>query len=116
MTMDGADIRHVRRTGDEIVLDLVVPPDVPHFRGHFPGYPVLPGVVQIDWAMRLAALHLGLEQRAARNFKVKFSSTITPNAELRLTLRLERDKRRLSFVYRTADKVASSGQVVLEAL
>ncbi len=43
------------RVGDEWHLELDVLPDLAHFTGHFPRTPVLPGVVQVDWAQQLPA-------------------------------------------------------------
>src|SRR5690606_9799268 len=43
-----------RQEDDQWHLELGVPVDLAHFSGHFPQTPVLPGVVQIDWAISLA--------------------------------------------------------------
>jgi 3-hydroxymyristoyl/3-hydroxydecanoyl-(acyl carrier protein) dehydratase len=44
-------------SGASATYRLRVPPTLEHFRGHFPGFPILPGVVQLDWAVRFGRLH-----------------------------------------------------------
>jgi len=96
-----------------LVLDLT--PDMAVFAGHFPQRAVLPGVAQIDWAMGFAAAELGLSQRAARTFQVKFRRVIQPPARAELDLRLDRARQRLRFVYRLGGEISSQGSIVLDA-
>lgn len=98
---DGAD--------GAVELDLEIDPALVWFKGHFPGHPILPGVVQIDWAIAFAREHLGLDLPAARDFQIKFRATILPDDRVTLTLRHEAAKRRLGFQYRRGDEICSSG-------
>ncbi|MDR3439083.1 hypothetical protein [Telmatospirillum sp.] len=99
---------------DTVEFLLAVPADCPAFAGHFPGRPILPGVVQIDWVVRLAAEFLQSGTPAAQDFQVKFSHVVEPGAALHLTLRLDRQKNSLSFEYRNGTVIASSGRIALE--
>ena len=98
-----------------VTLDLDLPADLPCFRGHFPGFPVLAGVVQIDWVMQLGVAHLRCDQPSASDFRIKFKRVITPGNPLTLTLSHDAARRRLDFVYRTGVLVASQGHVMLTA-
>jgi 3-hydroxymyristoyl/3-hydroxydecanoyl-(acyl carrier protein) dehydratase len=100
-------------SADEVVLELALPADHPAFAGHFPGQPVLPGVVQTDWAIRLGALHLGTLCLAATDFQVKFRRLIEPGPGLELCLRHDRARRSLSFEYRSLGEIASTGRIKL---
>jgi 3-hydroxymyristoyl/3-hydroxydecanoyl-(acyl carrier protein) dehydratase len=100
---------------DEVVLDIAISPHLEAFCGHFPNNPILPGVVQIDWAVRFAVLHLGIMEPAARDFQVKFRNIIRPDAPLSLTLKVDHSKNRLSFIYQSGADVMSSGQLKLGA-
>jgi 3-hydroxymyristoyl/3-hydroxydecanoyl-(acyl carrier protein) dehydratase len=100
---------------DRAVCTIGVPTDLKAFRGHFPVHPILPGVVQIDWVVRLAGLHLGIDALSARDFQVKFRNIIRPGAPLSLILQIDRTKNRLSFTYQSGEVVMSSGQIKLEA-
>ncbi len=102
------------QTDGRIVLALALREDHPAFAGHFPGQPILPGVVQLDWAIRLGAEHFNLGLRAATDFQVKYRRIIQPQAALSLTLQLDRAKGSLAFTYRAGDEVASSGRIKLE--
>jgi len=102
----------VARHGGEdgsVELDLEIDPALVWFQGHFPGHPILPGVVQIDWAIAFARDHLGLDLPAARDFQIKFRATILPGDRVTLILRHEAAKRRLGFQYRRGDEICSSG-------
>ncbi len=92
-----------------IILTLELAPTHEAFNGHFPHNPILPGVVQIDWAVRLAALHLGLQNIHTQNFQVKFKNIIRPALPLALTLQFDANKNQLSFAYHSGDDLMSSG-------
>ena len=51
----GADASGERRP---LVFEGEVPLDLVHFGGHFARFPLVPGVVEIDWIMGLARRHL----------------------------------------------------------
>ena len=110
------EILSVDRPNDgRVMLHIALPPDSPAFAGHFPGRPILAGVIQIDWALRLAGTHLEIVQPAARDFQVKFRRTIGPDVPLVLALDLDAMKRHFSFEYRIDDDLATVGKIKLEA-
>jgi hypothetical protein len=76
--------------------------------------PVLAGVIQLDWALQLARLHLGVRQRTATDFQVRCSRLIVPERALLLELRLNRARHRLEFAYWLDGERASAGNVRLE--
>ncbi|KAB2840154.1 MAG: AMP-binding protein, partial [Burkholderiales bacterium] len=45
-----------RREGETLVLQLRVAPELDFFAGHFPSQPILPGVMQVHWAIHFARL------------------------------------------------------------
>lgn len=98
---------------DAVTYKLSVPGDLDVFRGHFPGRPILPGVVQVDWAARLAARRWTVPS-VARDFQVKFRNVISPGAKVTLALRLDRPKGRVHFEYRVGEQIMSSGRIVVE--
>ncbi|QVM91772.1 AMP-binding protein [Pseudomonas entomophila] len=101
--------------GEELHLRLAIPLDLACFPGHFPQTPVLPGVVQIDWAIALAASHLRLARRFAGMEVLKFQQLVRPGDELLLTLRFDTARGKLYFAYTCAGQPCSSGRIVLEA-
>lgn len=60
----------------------------PFFKGHFPGRPVVPGVMLIDKAVASARELLGREAVLESAAKVKFSKPVLPDETV--VLRLER--------------------------
>ena len=112
-----AIVRDARPVDGGVDLDLWLPTDHLCFKGHFPGVPILPGAVQIDWAVRLADQYLAAGIGAACRFQVKFKQPIRPGGVVTLALRLSAEKQALSFDYRSGGRgggeVHSTGRIAL---
>jgi len=104
------EIESSRASGSSVTYQLRVPPALEHFKGHFPGFPILPGIVQLDWAVRLGRLHFhGLEESSGvDNFKCQ--ALVFPGAGL--TLELRREPTSLHFRYYDAQRTYSSGKIL----
>ena len=65
---------------------LVVPPgEHPIFAGHFPGYPVLPGVIILGWMTAATERFLGQELDGPRRLhNVKFALPLLPGQEVEI--------------------------------
>jgi 3-hydroxymyristoyl/3-hydroxydecanoyl-(acyl carrier protein) dehydratase len=101
---------------DHWQIELRVPLDLAHFSGHFPRTPVLPGVVQIEWAMNLAReLIDDLPPRFGGMEVLKFQQLARPGDHLELSLRFDHARGKLYFAYHNAGKPCSSGRILLGA-
>lgn len=96
-------------------LQLAVPPDLAYFSGHFPKAPVLPGVVQVEWAMSLGRQLMNLPEKFAGMEVLKFQQLVRPGDEIQLHLRFDATRGKLYFAYRNATATCSSGRILLEA-
>lgn len=101
-----------QRDGDECTLHLHIPDDLAYFPGHFPQAPVLPGVVQIAWALQLAASRLGTLPQCRELEALKFQRLLRPGDRVALALRHDRARGKLHFAYRQGDVAYSSGRLV----
>lgn len=104
------DILAERAGADGVEIDLRVPPDLAYFEGHFPGLPILPGVVQVDWSVKLARERFALAGEFAAAENLKFLSIVRPGACPTLSLALSAG--RLAFSYRGPQGRISSGILV----
>ena len=59
-----------------------VPPDHPVFAGHFPGRPIVPGVMLLDAVLDAIATATGIALDACEISSVKFLSPAGPGEEL----------------------------------
>jgi 4-coumarate--CoA ligase (photoactive yellow protein activation family) len=94
--------------GDAVLLSLFIPANLYYFDGHFPGRPVLPGVVQTHWAVHYAREHWGDLGEFSDLEAVKFQQIVTANQALLLRLEYQRDKGKLYFSY-TSRSYTSTG-------
>lgn len=110
-----AEVIAIERTQGEVRINLRVPPDLVYFDGHFPDCPLLPGVVQVEWAILYGRKHFQLHTEFRKLSVLKFMRLIEPGAELALVLRNTQGSARLTFEYRERDRPCSSGTVEFAA-
>jgi 3-hydroxymyristoyl/3-hydroxydecanoyl-(acyl carrier protein) dehydratase len=97
-------------------LTLRLPLELVHFDGHFPQAPVLPGVMQVGWALALAAPRLGTSMHCQQMEALKFQRLLRPGDQVELSLHVddERDdsgRCKLHFAYHLDGAHCSSGRL-----
>jgi 3-hydroxymyristoyl/3-hydroxydecanoyl-(acyl carrier protein) dehydratase len=102
----------LERAQDHLELRFVVTADNPYFVGHFRDCGLLPGVVQVGWAIELARVHIPYSGRFRALSAVKFMRVIQPDSAVTLRLAADAERRELSFGYRLGDEPCSSGCVL----
>jgi acyl-coenzyme A synthetase/AMP-(fatty) acid ligase len=102
-------LRAERRSDETVALDLFIPANLLCLRGHFPGFPVVPGVAQLDWAVKLAADCFDLPAAVATTFQIKFKRLTVAPADVTLTLSHRAVEHQVVFEYRQGDAVLSQG-------
>ncbi|MET0330788.1 MAG: hypothetical protein ABW154_05090 [Dyella sp.] len=108
-------VREETRDADgSLLLRLRVPLDLVHFDGHFPAAPVLPGMLQLGWALALAAPRLGTAAECREFEALKFQHLLRPGDDVLLHLRWDAARGKLHFAYRWGDQAYSSGRLLLE--
>ncbi len=78
-----ADVRGEAR---EALTDLAIAADHPAFAGHFPGEPILPGVVLLDAALDHVCHTDGLGMHRWQILTAKFLKVVRPGDALRIAL------------------------------
>lgn len=106
------EVLAVERTADGVRLDLRIPAALAYFPDHFPRFPMVPGVVQLAWAVAYAAEHLGLGAPFSRLSALKFQHPLLPRdrASLLLTRGAPNE---FSFAYEKAGRACSGGRISL---
>ncbi|MCL1824402.1 MAG: AMP-binding protein [Betaproteobacteria bacterium] len=97
------------RAAHEMALTLALR-DCPHaFDGHFPQMAILPGVIQVDWALRLAQRYFSIEGRFSGLRQLRFQRILRPDDQVSLTLRFFPEKKEVHFAYSSECGVHSQG-------
>lgn len=90
----------------------LAPIDHPAFAGHFPGRPILPGVVLLDRVILLAAGFLNVPAADIRLASGKFLSPVAPGEELHFAFQ-PTPGGAFSFKIRAADREVAAGNLAI---
>lgn len=106
-------IENIVTSAHAMSADLTFIADAPYFQGHFPGYPILPGVVQIYFAVFFIFRFFGIKPIQYDIQKLKFSTLILPNQNISFSCE-KKDDHTFLFSYRKNDSMCSCGIVVIK--
>jgi len=95
-------------------LEITAPEELLYFQGHFPQQAVLPGVVQVHWAVQLAEQYLGPQSTFKGIEGLKFHRIIEPDTTLHLLLEWSDENGKLHFRYASDVGVHSQGRILFE--
>lgn len=98
------------QNGDILHFEFEISEDLDWFSGHFPGLPVLPGVVQLRWAVELAEEHFKLGAGPLEVLRLKFKSVVIPPSRIKLALAKTSDTE-ATFEFTGTDAVYSQGKL-----
>jgi acyl-CoA synthetase (AMP-forming)/AMP-acid ligase II len=108
-------IRVTAASQHEVALELYVSPHLSVFDGHFASLPVLPGVVQLDWAIVFARKLLGVHHAFDRMEALKFARVYQPGALMQMQLQWNAERHMLTFRLDSKAGMHSSGRVFFRA-
>lgn len=110
---EGLRVLREQRTDDGIEQTLEIGPRLPQLEGHFEGFPVVPGVVQLGWAVAAATAWLGERPQLCGLEALKFPRPLRPGRTV--TLRVERTPRGSSyrFVLQDEEEIFASGRLLV---
>jgi 3-hydroxyacyl-[acyl-carrier-protein] dehydratase len=79
----------------------------PSLPGHFPGRPIVPGVLLLDQVISRAERWLGRRLSIGTLAQAKFTQPLLPNEEARLSLTYSEPEPELKFeIYKGSDRIA----------
>jgi len=96
---------------ESLVLTLRIPETLAYFAGHFDKVPIVPGVVQIQWAVYYAGQHLALNRVFSHMDVVKFKELLLPGQHVNLSLSYLEAGSKLTFCYQSETTEYSSGRI-----
>jgi 3-hydroxyacyl-[acyl-carrier-protein] dehydratase len=113
--MELPEVLHRQRVDDGVCLQLEIRPDLKWFIGHFPGRPVLPGVVQIAWAVYFSRESFAFPSGVSSLDQIKFKRPIGPGRHVILLLGRRSADNIVRFEYRDDHASLATGLLTFSA-
>ena len=102
-----------RRAPLRLERELRVPAELAFLDGHFPGQPVVAGVVQLHWALSAAGELLGSAPVVRALEGLRFRDALLPEQRFALVVELDAARELVRFELRAGERLFSSGRARL---
>ena len=109
-TMPGIELRRQDTSG--VLLELHIGADLLYFDGHFNATAILPGVVQLNWAIVIGRRYFDMPPLFSGVHALKFQQMIMPDSKVMLELQYEPSKAAMHFRLHSAAGQHASGRVM----
>jgi len=97
--------------GPKVCFGMDISQDLSWFRGHFPDMPILPGVVQLHWAVIVARAVFEFSDSPLEIKRLKFKNVVIPPQELELSVSVHA-LTEVQFDFHSSDDQFSLGRLV----
>ncbi|MFZ6751419.1 AMP-binding protein [Undibacterium sp. Ren11W] len=108
-------LKLLEREANRLALEVIAPADLLYFDGHFSQMAILPGVVQLDWAIHYGCEYFALAAGFEAVHALKFQQVIRAEMPVTLELIFDAQKNSLNFRYFSAAHAHSSGRILFRA-
>lgn len=106
-----AEVLKIERAEAQCELQIRIPPELLYFQGHFPDFPILPGVAQLHWAVGWAQSEFGYAGAPKALQAIKFHQVIQPDAQIRVRLQHNPARASVSYEFRSDIGLHASGRL-----
>ena len=100
----------------EYILTGTVPLDLAYFGGHFQQFPLVPGAIEIHWAVSLAKKFYGENWQIERIENLKFQQFIRPNDLITIRLAEDKIKNKIQFQISVGEKNCAGGRIMVKSV
>lgn len=94
-------------------LLLAISPEMDCFEGHFPDNPILPGIVQLHWAVGFSMSLFGFCEASVEIKRLKFKNIVQPPNVLELVLS-KSSTNTIQFQFNSIGQIHSMGSLIFE--
>ena len=100
----------------EYILTGTVPLDLAYFGGHFQQFPLVPGAIEIHWAVSLAKKFYSENWQIERIENLKFQQFIRPNDLITIRLAEDKIKNKIQFQISVGEKNCAGGRIMVKSV
>ena len=111
MEISGINFSIEERGEEDVVLSICFLPEYEYFQGHFEDFKLLAALIQIKVSIDFANELFPISLNPTSIPKMKFSNPIKPGVKLKLKLKWDREKERVTFEYFANNKTFSLGEM-----
>jgi len=105
-------IVEIERHTDTVLLSLTINAELRCFKGHFDDVAVVPGVVQLDWAITYAREYLSMQGNVLDVSVLKFQKLLLPEMKVQLEI-VKKSPKKFTFCFHLGGDKFSSARVEL---